>query len=368
MSQSAVIQYEAIALQCNAICKVAKKEAKKIDGLIESINKTSSDLLTNRVIAYQKALQKEKTSLLDAIDSLIKRSNKLKEKGRVVTGVGSQEFQRRNEVIELASGLQAKANSLSTNKIQVLEHLINEELLNVGSNIKEKKIKESSGLIEVKESLLKEINLIEDITLRHSTFIVAELKENEGLDFPVLLEKGKAYLKDLTNNVKKENKTKMMKLIKREMEEANVTSEIIKETLNEDSDIDEIRQRATKEIVNEDIRKESLKIILKTIRDRGFIVDTKRNIKIDREKNEVLLVGQKPSGQKAEFKIYLDGRFIYHFDGYEGQACQEDLQPFLEDLENIYGFEMEETAIIWSNPDKIATQKYQRINVRKDKK
>ena len=36
----------------------------------------------------------------------------------------------------------------------------------------------------------------------------------------------------------------------------------------------------------------------------------KKNIKIKRDTNEVILVGLKASGEKAEFRVFLDGKFI----------------------------------------------------------
>ena len=55
----------------------------------------------------------------------------------------------------------------------------------------------------------------------------------------------------------------------------------------------------------------------------------------------------------------------YKFDGYEGQACQEDLQPFMNDLADIYDVKVLKKTEIWSNPDKISTMKYQTINKNK---
>ena len=46
------------------------------------------------------------------------------------------------------------------------------------------------------------------------------------------------------------------------------------------------------------------------------------------------MVAMKASGERADFKIYMDGKFIYDFHhGYKGQACQKDIEPFMKDLE-----------------------------------
>ena len=122
----------------------------------------------------------------------------------------------------------------------------------------------------------------------------------------------------------------------------------------------------TTEIVGEKVRQKSLKIIMQAIKARGFVVD-KNNIKIKRDTNEVIMVAQKASGEKAEFRVFLDGKFIYDFRGYEGQACQKDIRPFMKDLEEVYGVHVTKQTEIWSNPDKISTMKYQAINTNKNK-
>lgn len=68
-----------------------------------------------------------------------------------------------------------------------------------------------------------------------------------------------------------------------------------------------IRTAASDEIVGEKVRQKSLKIIMQAIQARGFVVDRK-NIKIKRDTNEVILVALKASGEKAEFRVFLDGK------------------------------------------------------------
>ena len=71
--------------------------------------------------------------------------------------------------------------------------------------------------------------------------------------------------------------------------------------------------------------------------------------------------------QKLNLRSNLDGKFVYKFDGYEGQACQDDIQPFMNDLEEIYGIKVIKQTEIWSNPDKNSTMKYQTINYNKNR-
>ena len=62
-----------------------------------------------------------------------------------------------------------------------------------------------------------------------------------------------------------------------------------------------------------------------------------------------------------------DGKFVYDFHGYEGQACQKDIEPFMSDLEEVYGIHVTKQQEIWSNPDKISTMKYQAMNTNKNR-
>ncbi|MED5604709.1 hypothetical protein VYE96_04535 [Fusobacterium pseudoperiodonticum] len=155
-------------------------------------------------------------------------------------------------------------------------------------------------------------------------------------------------------------------LRKQKIEETTIEKIVNKQDTSAKERLQKIRSEANKEIIDEKIRYESVKIIVTAIRKRGFLIN-KDAIKIDRKNNQVNIVAQKPSGAKAEFKVYLDGKFVYKFDGYEGQACQDDIKPFMNDLKEIYGMKIEKETEIWSNPDKNSTMKYQTINYNKNR-
>ena len=160
---------------------------------------------------------------------------------------------------------------------------------------------------------------------------------------------------------------KEAELIRAELAAAKVPAETVEKIVGTGKPLAEIREAATTEIVGEKVRQKSMKLIMKAITERGFIVD-KKNIKINRETNEVTMVALKASGERATFKIFLDGKFIYDFRGYEGQACQKDIEPFMTALEEVYGIHVTERQEIWSNPDKISTMKYQAMNTNKNKR
>ena len=151
-----------------------------------------------------------------------------------------------------------------------------------------------------------------------------------------------------------------------EMRAGGVDETTISKIVEGSSSIDEISEAASAAITDEKVRKETLKVIIKAIKARGFIVDTRNNLKIDREKNVVRLVALKASGQKAEFEIQLSGKFMYRFDGYEGQACKKDIEPFMSDLASIYDINVLHEEVIWDNPDKIQMQQYQHYKTNKN--
>lgn len=116
--------------------------------------------------------------------------------------------------------------------------------------------------------------------------------------------------------------------------------------------------------VDETVRKKTVEAVIEIIENKGFLVDYQQ-IKRNPITNQVVLVAQKVTGEVAEFVIDVQGRFTYHFDGYEGQACQADLKPFLTDLQLIYGVKINHETTIQSNPDKISQAKKQVVNVKK---
>lgn len=212
----------------------------------------------------------------------------------------------------------------------------------------------------IDENTQKLLNSISDATLRQYVYL-AFLKDN-SLVGDDLIEAGKALMGKTYQSRMEEERLK----IRAELESARVEKSVIDKVVDEKSTISEMRKMATTEIVNEKVRQKSLKIIMDAIKQRGFIVD-KKNIKINRESNEVTMVALKASGERATFRVFLDGRFIYDFRGYEGQACQKDIEPFLTALEEVYGMHITSKEEIWSNPDKISTMKYQALNTNKNK-
>lgn len=370
MSYSEMINFESLALTCKATCNVALSSVEKLDELLAQIKRISSTLYNEKIREYEKYLISEKNRIIAEVKVITSKATEQAKLGTRKFKLGSKEmeiYNHRNDLIDQARTLESDANNIFTSKVELLKDLINEEILNAGQKADENMRKKALGYISLSKELLDKINNIEDLLLRESTYKEAIKNENEGATFEELLEKGRLALEVKTTDLFAEHRNRIIDGIKKDMEKAKIDTSTINEIVNSQESITDIREKATSEIIGEEVRKESLKVILKAIETRGFIVDRKNSIKINHDKNEVYVVGKKASGQTAEFKIYLDGRFSYKFDGFEGQACQKDIEPFMNDLEEIYGMKITGRVELWKNPDKLSSQKYQTYNINKGK-
>ena len=343
MSHQVQINYEAIAIQCNSICEVAEEQLKELDRLLAEIESGSKQLLNEQTRALKRQILSERESLLEEMKQLRERADR-----RTLSSTRE------------ATNLQKRVNELASQKIIAFEETLRTLLGDKLQDNQRKLLERSNGVITIDEQTRKLLDDIQDVALRQFVYI-AYLKDNT-LSGNALLKAGQALMGQTYESRIQEEQAK----IRAEMEAARVDKATIDKVITEGKTIAEIRENATTEIVGEKVRQKSLKIIMGAVQKRGFIVD-KKNIKINREKNEVILVALKASGEKAEFKVYLDGQFIYDFRGYEGQACQKDIEPFMKDLEEVYGIHVTKTQEIGRNPDKISTMKYQTFNTNKNK-
>lgn len=362
MSYSEMIDYEAMSLKCKATCNLALTSIEKLDDLLNQINSSASTLINEKMKEYQKYLLSEKERIIKEVALITEKANEQAKLGTRRMKLGSAEeklYHQRNDLINAATDLRNKTNDILLSKVEVLRSMVKEELANIAEEADRKIKRKSLGQININSVIMDRINNIEDLILRESTYKEAIKEENQGLSFEELLELGESNLKIKTEDLLSAHRNRIMEAIRLEMEKAKVDAKTIDNVINSSDNIQEIRENASNEIIGEEVRKESLKIILKAIESRGFIVDRKNSIKINKDKNEVNVLGKKASGQTAEFKIYLDGRFSYKFDGFEGQACQKDIEPFMNDLEEIYGLKITGRMELWKNPDKLSSQKYQ---------
>jgi len=353
MSHAATINYEALSIEAKATCEQALKQLCKIDELLARIKDKASMLITDRVRSYEAFLKKEQANITAELNQIITKANAATRDASIVNN---------------ASSLSKIVDDLTSYRLNAMEDLINDELINAANRHQESiKLKEQ-GIISINQDILKKLETIDDFMLRESIYQIAIQNENSSKSWSELQSLGQKRLDTQLEASLEKHKEKIMTDIKQELKDAKVDEQVIRNIttskITSVSDVETIRKKATSEIIGESVRKETLKVIMKTVESRGFIVD-KKNIKIDREKNEVRFVAQKISGERADFRIYLDGKFVYKFDGYEGQACQKDIEPFMKDLADIYDIKVVKQVDNWSNPDKNQSMKYQTVNKNK---
>lgn len=351
MSHAAVIDFEALSITARITCEEALKQLCKMDAILERINDSASELFTDKVKGYEAYLLSERSNLREEINSVIKKS---------------MTPNRDRNIASVADRLNKHVNNLMTNRLLMIESVINDELVKTVNQIQQEKKERREGVIHISKSKITQLSSIDDFVLREEVYRL--LINKNDISYDEALRKAKEAIEIKNNELININRDILVKEISEEMHKAGVETKTIQELVgNEIKNVEEfetVRQKASQEIIGEKVRKETLKVISKTIKSKGFIID-KKNIKIDRVKNEVKLIAKKASGERAEFRIYLDGKFIYKFDGYQGQACQEDLEPFINDLDEIYDIKVVEKTEIWSNPDKNSSMKYQTVNKNK---
>jgi len=123
--------------------------------------------------------------------------------------------------------------------------------------------------------------------------------------------------------------------------------------------IREANMQHTKETIDRAVRNRVLTAIIKIVKDQGFVVK-KENVEECGDHAKISAI--KPNGERADFVVYLDGRFVYKFHEYEGLSCEKDLNVFEDRLESIYGIKTEEKKVIWSNPDRRGKMAHQAIS------
>lgn len=127
----------------------------------------------------------------------------------------------------------------------------------------------------------------------------------------------------------------------------------------------DIRQSVDATIIDEKVRRETVRSIIKVLESQEFSV-SKPKICGKGKDTYVLVTAKKPSGKCATCKINLEGKLNYRFDNYEGMACLKDIEKFSVDLSRIYSINLSDERIIWENPDRLS--RTQRIAQNEDRR
>lgn len=101
--------------------------------------------------------------------------------------------------------------------------------------------------------------------------------------------------------------------------------------------------------VEERVRKEVVKGLLKTLKDLGFVT---KGPHLSTE--TVILEGRLPSGRRARFEVRLDGQMLFDLDGYEGRSCAQELEKVESAMRDRFGVTMGPPQVVWKNPDRLS--------------
>lgn len=366
MSHAVRIDYQGISIQCQSICEMASDQLCKLDRMLDEIEKGSARLLNSQTDSLRAEIAKTKQILQRKIESVVQQAKRNASKGTVIV---DSDFMGKHaaayDVVDEAKELEGMVTRLADTKIVEFESLLNQLL---GGRLEEQnqKLKDlARGKVRLNLDVQQKINEMDDEIVKQYVYLAWVDHPEES--FENLISIAMVNKEKSDNHQYETTEKSKINEIKRELRAEKIDEETIESIVSTSENtakdrIKKVREKANAEIVGEKVRKESVKIIRKAIKKRGFVVDSK-SIKIDRANNQVNIVAMKPSGVKAEFKVFLDGKFEYRFDGYEGQACQKDIQPFMQDLEEVYGIKVINQTELWAgNPDKNSTMKYQTIN------
>ncbi len=101
--------------------------------------------------------------------------------------------------------------------------------------------------------------------------------------------------------------------------------------------------------MDERVRREVVKGLLKTLKGMGFI-----SVGPQLSAGLVVLEGRLASGRKARFEVKLDGEMAFDLDGYEGRACAADMEKVEIAMKDQYGVSLGPPQVVWKNPDRLS--------------
>ena len=162
-----------------------------------------------------------------------------------------------------------------------------------------------------------------------------------------------ARLEDLTYHT---NKTSMERLIRISNDLVNKAMNGELQTLSEE--ISSVRKEALeaheadeKQVVDEELRREILTALIKTMRELGFAVGKPTVVK---ETGAVALIGTMSSGRSIRFDVDLSGQMEFDMNGFLERKCADHLDEVLGLLETNYNIQSGPVQHNWKNPDKIS--------------
>lgn len=152
---------------------------------------------------------------------------------------------------------------------------------------------------------------------------------------------------NIEDNKKTQEFVDKIKKLRKSVSEGNIIDKEVQKKLSKiEMDIDDT-------MITEEIRRETVRAIVKQLRNQEFTVKSPQIVQ-NGDESYVKIIAQKPSGKRAICKIDIHGKILYKFDNYEGMTCLKDIQKFNVDLQEIYSVKLSDERVLWSNPDKLS--------------
>lgn len=332
---TASIEY---TLACNKMLDSAASQISKTISDIETTKRNSSKVLDSVLNAEIEKLISEGNELLSQI-----RAKKISTKKAVYVGAITETRQ----FLMITNGFYLRTTNLDTSVSSAFKSMMKQS-------------------VTPRRDIDEGLSTISDDKLASLIKLLARNPAHSDLSFDELKNKAQVII-DPSLKVNRNLIKESVKEVEKSMECEKLGADVIKNVIGEEEIVSplEMMNAATSEIMDERLRKSAIQAIVKSISGRGFIVN-RSDIRHIKETDTVRIVAKKPAGQTAEFLITLDGRFQYHFQGYEGAACEKDIGPMEKDLEEVYGIKLTDKKTIWQNPDKHNKEHHQAMNVRRD--
>lgn len=366
MSKTVKIDYKGISIECQSTCEMASAQLCKLNTLLERIEAGATTLFSEQTKALRQEIERMRNQLQAQINYVVSVAKENADRyGTVYTDLDLDRTHRdAKDPITEAKKLRSMANEMFSTRVAEMESLLNKLLNERLNKDSAERFDKAMGVMTLDGSFMTQLNSVNDTVLQQ--YIYIEWVKDNKRSFDEMRIAAEKAIKHETIVFFEQYKEEQRNELRSEMKNAGVVEEVIQEVMsttavNAQAEIQNIREKATNEIIGEAVRKETVKLISKAIKARGFLIP-KGGIKLQRDKNQVVIQAKKPSGETAEFLVMLDGHFIYKFHGYEGQACKSDIEPFMSDLQKVYGINVLAQEETWSNPDKISTQKHQAMN------
>lgn len=381
MSHIVSVDFQHIFIECTEVCESIVARIAELQKLFVEFEQASKGAIDEQDQSLVRSFEREVMEWLCQVHSIREAIQIHSDQGRWIGDSDSTIFRNRYQQIDLAYALRREVNRRVATSIPAIRALISQmydarikRLMTMNKKEGQHSRAQQTENVELSceqsrapQSMIgRLLASIDDATQREFTYMAYVL--NPHIEKAELLQAGKRMYDTAMENERQKLLDEELRKQKLAMESIKMPQEDIDKALaiqgTTAQKIEQLYGQTSEAIVKEKMRKESLKIILKAIKSQGFVVPLND---IVRQGEQVVVRAHKIGGQVAKFTINLDGKFIYDFQGYEGQACQNDIEPFLKDLEEIYGAHLINRQEIWKNPDKIQNKKMQVANTKKDK-